>query len=213
MSGAESPHAVTTADVGWAFRVAAGMTRTVPHFRDEAESAALVGLAHAARDYDPAHAGKATFRTFAARRVAGAVADAMRMEAPAGYRRDKTAHQPGGAPMTGTLEYVVSDGERPVPLSSVIDDGSEPVGWELEYEDEVRGVARRLPPVSQRVFIFHFAHAAGGSQAGAGRMAGVCESQAGNALRIARGVLPGRFAGPDDLFMAGSLSWSGEVTT
>jgi RNA polymerase sigma factor (sigma-70 family) len=100
-----SPEALAAGHVAVAFRLAARLTRAAPWLRDEAESAALVGLWEAALSFDPARGYR--FSTHADRRIRGAVRDALRDWAPRGYQR--AGQRAGSAPPCVHAESEVPD--------------------------------------------------------------------------------------------------------
>lgn len=88
MTAAAAPPAaglVGPREVAFARAVAKKLARKFPHLADELESAAMLGLAEAARSFDPARNDE--FLGFASNRVRGACLDAVRAAEPLGYRR------------------------------------------------------------------------------------------------------------------------------
>lgn len=81
---------------GAAIRMARHLARKVarrwPWLADDAESAALYGVAEAAAAYDPARG--IPFRVFARPRVRGAILDDLRRASVAGYRRGRHGPPP-----------------------------------------------------------------------------------------------------------------------
>jgi RNA polymerase sigma factor (sigma-70 family) len=136
---------------------------------DEAYSVALVGLARAVADFDPARG--ASFETFAFRCVRHALVDHLWASVPLGYRRgDRRAGAAAAA-----AEVAV------VPASEVADvaDDRPPVGWEVDWEDWVRAVSRGLPPRHGALIRAHYLRADGLDLAGCAAILG---------LRVARVV-------------------------
>lgn len=189
----EIKYDVTQGDVDNAINVARIFGANVPHLVDEFESAAVYALYDAARGFDPTLGH--SFRTYAYRVVVGAIQDTARSWRPKGFKRSPDA------PVVTTFSAVeLEDGASPEPEA----DDEAPVGWELERSDEVRGLARRLPPTLQGVFLATFEHA---TQAAAGRATGVSESRVSQVVSEATATLRARFAGlhcEEDLIMAGT---------
>lgn len=104
---------------------------------EELESDAYLGLLQTARSFDAGHG--VLFRTYAARRINGAMLDGLRQRS--GGRRkiplppvqslDAEIHGHGG-------------GQPRMALADLIADDSDPVGTEMELRDEAQFVMRRL---------------------------------------------------------------------
>jgi hypothetical protein len=145
--------------------------RREPRLADEFESAAGLALAHAARAYDPALGAK--FSTFALCRVRGACLDARRKARSAGFRRvsRRVAH----VPPVDSLAAPLGDGYE---LADVISSGDDPVGWEIESEDEVRRLVREIGGGRRgEVVLAVYLDASAGTFKAAGRRIGVGESR------------------------------------
>lgn len=130
---------ITPGVIAAARRVAEYAAMKVPHLADELESAALFGLADAASRFDPGRGLK--FLTFAMPRVRGEILDTMRRQ-----------YLLNGAGRSKDLPWIVSledkidagrdDPAEPLHYRDVIASDEGPVGWEIESEDEVRGLLR-----------------------------------------------------------------------
>jgi hypothetical protein len=144
---------ITREHVEAARQVARRLTRGRPWLRDECESAAVCSLLAARRTFDPGRF--ADFGRHAAARAAWAVRTALMRSAPAALR--------GGGPREISLDgpaFVTGRG-REVTFAEAAPSGDLPVGWELEYQDEVEGHARRLPEAERPAFVGRFGRAAG----------------------------------------------------
>jgi RNA polymerase sigma factor (sigma-70 family) len=137
-------------------RLARVYARRCPGLADEVESAAMLGLVLAARDYDPRGAA---FATYAAPRIRGAVLDALRAAGPKGYRRGRAGrprvYQWDWAPHPRGWRTDPTDAEDP-PHTPPVPDAA---AW-ADPVDTVTGLAARLPdPRLRRVVTLYFAHA------------------------------------------------------
>jgi Sigma-70 region 2 len=157
-----------------------------PHLTDEWEGAAGLGLVEAAASYDPARG--TAFRTHATRRIWGAIQDEARCQMPKGFRRNwlrkARAEDPDAQPPeTRSLDFAYeSQGEEPgrgpIKLSDLVVDPSttdDPVGWEIEWHDEVERMARSLPLTMRSKFRDY--HATTGGMRAVGKRLGCSESR------------------------------------
>lgn len=123
------------------------------HLVDELVSAGLVGVVLAARNFDPSLGAKFV-PTWVHFYVLRELHRARRLWNPRGYRA-----RPEGRPETVELPHGLAAGD-------------DPVGWELEYEDEVLGLAKTLPRRhAEAVRLFHLS--AGATMAAVGRRMGI----------------------------------------
>jgi RNA polymerase sigma factor (sigma-70 family) len=182
-------YAPSQAEVDFATAIARGCGRAAPHLADEFESAALLGLAKAARGFDPGRGVR--FTTYAAPVVLGAIKDAARRWKPRGFKRDPDA--PAVLPLSGADP----DGDPVDPP----DPEALPVGHEAEHADEVAGLAQRLAPGHRLAFVAAFEHT---TLAAAGRAVGLSESRVSQILGEAVEILGALFAGPEEVFMRGT---------
>lgn len=119
---------------------------------DDLESAALLGLAEAARSFDPANAAGATFKTHATNRVRGAVLDEVRRLGGGGFGGGRTLARRRASIPVLSLDAPRAGGDstprvgKVATLGEAVPSGELPVGWELESEDEVRSMLRRARP-------------------------------------------------------------------
>lgn len=113
----------------FALAVAAKYARSYPGLRDELCGEAALALCRAAADFDPSLGIR--FSSYFPRRLHGACLDLIRSHRPSGYRKSKAAWP---------TEHQLDDEA----IAAVLPDGREPVGWEIESEDEVRAFFRPL---------------------------------------------------------------------
>ena len=142
--------------VSLALRLARWHARREPHLTDEFESAALVGLVHAARTFDPALGD--FLGTHLPVRVHGAIAECRRMWHPKGYRR----HKAPGRPQVANIRTHagVPDGVHTDAVSwDLVASADDPVGEQVEFEDEVEGLARSLPKQYAEALRLYHLHA------------------------------------------------------
>ncbi len=139
---AATPRALSTADY-----IASTYTLKLPHLEHDIRSAAYFGLIDAAQRYDPS---RYQFSTFAARRVRGAIQDALRSLAPRGYTRNASS-----APRRE------SDGSLDHASPSL------PVGWELDSIDAIDSLTAALPDRERAVLRLYYAHGLNLKQIGA----------------------------------------------
>jgi DNA-directed RNA polymerase specialized sigma24 family protein len=131
-----APGPLAEAHLGLARSIAAKYAAKLPRLADDLESAALLGLWRAALDFDPGRG--VPFRAYARLRIAGEVRDLLRGRLPLGYGPRARAACPGLA-----VPKVYAESDRAGELASLpAHEG--PVGWELEHEEEVEALARRL---------------------------------------------------------------------
>jgi RNA polymerase sigma factor (sigma-70 family) len=131
--------------LGLARRLAARYAALVPRFRDEIESAAMLGLCHAAIRF--CERRRYRFSTYAICRIRGEIRSALRATELKGYRRRRRALAP---------QLVSQPCQLDAPWHPT--DPAGPVGWELESLDEVERLARSLPhpyAVAVRLYYGH----------------------------------------------------------
>jgi RNA polymerase sigma factor (sigma-70 family) len=173
---AVTPEGLAADHFEWARRIAAKLTANLPAFADEAESAALLGLWEAARNFDASRGLK--FKTFAGPRVVGAIKDAMRAGQPKGLRSRRKDRDRESEPATINEYDLAWDTEgRSSGNLALVPSGDGPVGWEIEYDDEVTALSRRLPREQQRAFRASYLDCRGRTMKGAGVVVGMSESR------------------------------------
>jgi RNA polymerase sigma factor (sigma-70 family) len=162
------------AHIALAVRIARRMAAPCPRLAEEFESAALLGLAEAAAAFDPG-AG-ASFATYAAIRIAGAIRDAARRERPSGYRRAEEIRPGEAAPRVRPLHAPAGPGGEDAP-ADLLASAELPVGWEAESQDGVRRLIRDLPGRHKAVMqAFYLDASCGGITARVGEKFGVGEN-------------------------------------
>jgi RNA polymerase sigma factor (sigma-70 family) len=108
---------------------------------EELESDAYLGLLKAARTFDP-HRG-VLFRTYAAKRIFGAMLDGLRERGQCRLRYPR--------PHIDSLDIEIPCGDgRTIRLSDTIASDDEPVGSALEIREEAEHLLRQLEPRSRR---------------------------------------------------------------
>lgn len=170
--------------IAFARRLAARIARTRPVWEAEnIEAAALFGLVTAAASFDPTRG--VHFTTHASHTIRGAVYDAARAMMPKGYRRPSLT----GRVVVGSLSAAASTGGswssrngRPASIADTIASGEEPVGWEMEWHDEVEGLMKGVPARHRQFVRLYFTHAGLDLKAVAARM-GVSESRASQVIK------------------------------
>jgi hypothetical protein len=176
-----APGPLAEAHLGLARSIAARHAAKLPRLADDLESAALLGLWRAALDFD---AGRCVpFRAYARLRIAGEVRDLLRGCLPLGYGPRARAACPGLA-----VPKVYAESDRPAgprgragDLASLpADEG--PVGWELEHEEEVEALARRLGGSAAAVVRAYGLDCRGVTREGAAQVAGVSAIRASQVL-------------------------------
>jgi hypothetical protein len=178
-----APGPLAEAHLGLARSIAARHAAKLPRLADDLESAALLGLWRAALDFD---AGRGVpFRAYARLRIAGEVRDLLRGRLPLGYGPRARAACPGLAIPTIRVESDRPDGRDATPgagmLASLPADEC-PVGWELEHEEEVEALARRLGGSAAAVVRAYGLDCRGVTREGAARVAGVSAIRASQVL-------------------------------
>jgi hypothetical protein len=187
-----APGPLAEAHLGLARSIAAKYAAKLPRLADDLESAALLGLWRAALDFD---AGRGVpFGAYARLRIAGEVRDLLRGRLPLGYGPRARAARPGLA-----VPKVYAESDRPDdllatwgaggpemgrwsdPLGSIPADEC-PVGWELEHEEEVESIARRLGGSAAAVVRAYGLDCRGVTGEGAAGVAGVSASRASQVL-------------------------------
>lgn len=141
-------------------------------FEVDWEGAAAVGICQAAATWRPD--GKASFGTHMSRRVQGACLDALRATRLRGYGR--TCGYQGAPTVLSLNERVVGDG-RPMTHADLMPSGDEPIGWELEAQDEVKSLTKGLPVGHRSAMRFLLLHAATSTQLRTGEATGLSESR------------------------------------
>jgi DNA-directed RNA polymerase specialized sigma24 family protein len=166
------------ANVALARRFAAGYARRSPWLADEIDSAALYALCRAAVTHDPA---RGAFEVCLFVRVHREVREALRMQAPRGFRRARPGDE---VPWPVSLS-VLNGGEAGIRYGQFhqygedgigVPTGELPVGWEAESADEVRAALAGLPAKYGAAFRLHYLHAAGLRQKAAAAALGCHET-------------------------------------
>jgi DNA-directed RNA polymerase specialized sigma subunit len=132
-------------------RLSRMLTRRHPQHRDEAESVAIAATAEALEGYRPEVGDE--FDSWAYRYVETRVLDLITSERPKGHggRNCKPLATDRLPILFSILERWSADsnwsfyGESRLNDLQFADDG-DPVGWEIEAEDEIKALSRRLPP-------------------------------------------------------------------
>jgi RNA polymerase sigma factor (sigma-70 family) len=169
-----APGPLAEAHLGLARSIAAKYAARLPRLADDLESAALLGLWRAALDFDPGRG--VPFAAYARLRIAGEVRDLLRGCLPLGYGPRARAACPGLAIPTVRVES-----DRAGELASLpADEG--PVGWELEHEEEVEAIARRLRGSARTIVRAYGLDCRGITLEGAARVAGVSKNRASQVL-------------------------------
>ena len=107
----------------------------------ELDGAVAEGLCRAALRFDPAIA---RWNTYWPIRVRGALKDELRKLNAKGFGSGRAAYDENGTIYVQSLADPIpgfDDFTRTIRIQDVLEDDSEPVGWELEYEGEVRRLA------------------------------------------------------------------------
>lgn len=144
--------------IDFARRIATGYIGRFPWHAEEIESAAMWGLCRAAATYDPT--GEYPFRNQVWWRVRGEIVEVFRLSYPRGHRWRYQTRQVGVGPSTAWLR-------------GPVDSGDDPVGWEIEYQDELAGLSRRAgDPVSAMALRCLYGQAALGTHAKVGAAIG-----------------------------------------
>jgi RNA polymerase sigma factor (sigma-70 family) len=172
---------VTESDVARARRLACVFAARSGVWRmlDDWESAALLGLARAARDFDPARGYR--FWTYAHPLVVGSIQDEARSTLPVGFRRIEC---PEDAPVVLSIDAPIDDGAL---IRDLLLADDEPADWMAEYQDEVESLARQCIPSVARVVMAHYL-TAGQGQRETGRRLGLSGSRVSQCLATARSV-------------------------
>jgi hypothetical protein len=132
--------------IAYARKIAIGYIRRFPWHAEDIESAALWGLCVAAATYDPT--GGYPYKIHVRRRVKDEIIEVFRLSYPRNYRWCYRFRRVGVAPSI-------------VWLRGPVESGDEPVGWEIEYQDELEGLSRRASdPVSAMALRILYGHAA-----------------------------------------------------
>lgn len=124
------------------------------------DGAALIGLWNAVRT----HTGSIPFRSHAVYCVRRSLLDRHRQSGLRGFRYHSRKPENTESPPT------VLDGGIPTDRT---ESGEGPVGWELEYEDWIRSLARRMDPTTGRLFLAMYLRCDAASVAAASRMVGI----------------------------------------
>lgn len=111
---------------------------------DEIESAALLTLCRAVASYDPDRGS--TLKTWVLERVSGGIIDGLRDAGRLGLGVSRACVRRGESPGVLLTSAKVYDSDRgPVTLGDTIPADDLPVGWEIESEDYVVGMSRKVP--------------------------------------------------------------------
>jgi RNA polymerase sigma factor (sigma-70 family) len=164
----------------WEYALKCGESLIYASERTNGDWQGAVGeaLCQAAMSFDPSRGY--TFKTYLVPRVRGAILDNRRASRPKGYRREQE-HRPLLFQMS-TTKAAAHGGEAygdDIPLDErlALTDDSLPVGWEAEYEDEVKTLARRMPRNYGPVFVRLYLHASDTTMKAAGQSLGFSESR------------------------------------
>lgn len=143
-----------------------------PQFDIDWEGAAALGIVKAAQTW---RRGGARFRNHMHSHVHGACIDAMRAGRIRGFGRSREYK---GAPVIWPLDEALGIfGDQRTYLPSICAD-DDPVGWEIEAEDEVVGLTRPLRRRNREVFRRLYLRADQATLKVCGRALGYCESRA-----------------------------------
>ena len=183
LSRVEERYEPTADDVKWVIRLAEKAGEKWPQLADEYESEAMVALAQAALSYDPETGVR--FKTFAYRRITGCFQDVSRNWVSQGCGRTRE-----GMPETVSI-HAPGIYDRTIDHQLASED--HPIGWEEEYQDEVRGLARRLPKANQEAFTAY--HAMGLSMKLVAERIGISESRVSQIIDGSHDELRDRFDG------------------
>lgn len=154
--------------------LAAKAARRLWNYRDEIESAAMLGLVHAARLFDPSWGLR--FLSYAHRRIRGEIADWQRRNALRGYRRWH-GRMCRGAPAVLSLDSPHEDNDGAFIGRNEIPADGLPVGWEIESEDTVEQLARLVPHRQGEAIRRLLLHAATPTKVAVGVEMGCCEAR------------------------------------
>jgi DNA-directed RNA polymerase specialized sigma subunit len=178
--------------------VVARFSRRFAPLADEFESASLVALCEAAATFDESMG--LSFSAHATSRLVGAMKDVCRNWTACGYRR---SHEE--APTVSSLAMIINEGAdgNTLSLGDTIPADHDPVGWEIESLDEVRGLSLRLPGHAGMAIRRMYSHADSLTMKDAGLAIGLSESRVSQLHSQAIEGLSCRFPDPKEIFMNG----------
>lgn len=163
---AAEPRHVTIAE-----QLAGAALRRVPFYlADEVRSAAFLGLAAAARTFDPANGSR--FASYLHTRVNGEIMDALRASGLKGFRRDHAA-----APCR---VHAFDDGTDPTAAAAA---DVLPVGWEAESHDELAAILAAIPESLRVPVRLYYGHGLKMHEIGA--RLGVSQSRVSGLMKLA----------------------------
>lgn len=155
-------------------------TQHLTNHLDDLVQAARIGAWEASRNWDPDRGVK--FKTFAFRRIWGAVKDEQRSLGRHGFRVGRQVVAAGElcrrVTQLGQLDGANwQEVDHPAGLVAIIPSDDEPVGWELEYQDELKSLTRCLPAQTGAALRLLYGHAAYTLKKDAGRAMRLTESR------------------------------------
>lgn len=181
----EYGRSLVAAHAGAAGLAAEAFARRRPGLQIDWLSHAYSGLVDAALAFDPGRGLK--FWTFAVPRVNGAMLDALRQEA---------SHSPGMRTRAGRLlpdvvsldapHFGAETSRGPVRLADQIEDGGPPVGWEIEWEQEVAALSRKTNRRAGEALRLNLLHADCATMEATGREMGLSGPRVSQLLAEAR---------------------------
>lgn len=188
MSPFDDREALAAANLGRCEGIARKMTRRRPWDYDEAYSVALVALDEAIRK-SPVTAETVVpeeyFGNHADHIISWRVADHLRRDRPKGYRSSRERKTQGFCPAVYSADLADHDPA----------DDRLPVGWEVDSEDFVLALSRRLPRRDQEVFRVAYLHAAAaGSQRRAAALLGITQARVSQIIERSVAMLRERYA-------------------
>lgn len=160
-----------------ASRIARRFAWSFPALAEEFRSEAFLALCNAARTFEPVR--RISFFTHAGNRIYGSMLDVCRNSRLMGYRRRHRGRAVGEAPHVGSLDAIQAESEigRTFSFHDALASDDEPIGWEAESMDELKGLTRKLPVKHRTVLRLLYGHAEVATMKGTGRAIGLSESQ------------------------------------
>jgi hypothetical protein len=164
--------------IAYARRVVSSYIRRFPWHAEEFESAAMYGLVRAVGTFNPE--GDCSFRSHVRWSVRHWVVDVFRRAAPKGHRHD---YWEGKVPPTTEA------------LHHPVDSGDDPVGWEIEYQDELEWLSKSVLGGSYgETLRLYYGHASASDLKGLGAATGHSAFHSSYRHRHAEALLRKRFA-------------------